>query len=189
MLRQDPDVILVGEMRDLETMEAAITAAETGHLVFRPCTPPARRGPWTASSTPSPPRQQEQIRIQLAGNLKAVLSQVLIPRKDERGRVAAVRVDDQQPGDRRVDPREQDLPHPERHAHRLEVRHGVVGIKHGRPLQKAWTHQPQEVLSRAQDRNVAQQLLREADDRRMAETDDQSFPLPPSAFRHFPFRT
>jgi twitching motility protein PilT len=89
VLRQDPDVILVGEMRDLETMEAAITAAETGHLVFSTLhtTGAARTVDRIVDSFPS--GQQEQIRIQLAGNLKAVLSQVLIPRKVGRGRVAA----------------------------------------------------------------------------------------------------
>jgi twitching motility protein PilT len=89
VLRQDPDVILVGEMRDLETMEAAITAAETGHLVFSTLhtTGAARTVDRIVDSFPS--NQQEQIRIQLAGNLKAVLSQVLIPRKTGRGRLAA----------------------------------------------------------------------------------------------------
>lgn len=89
VLRQDPDVILVGEMRDLETMEAAITAAETGHLVFSTLhtTGAARTVDRIVDSFPA--GQQEQIRIQLAGNLKAVLSQVLIPRKDGKGRVAA----------------------------------------------------------------------------------------------------
>jgi twitching motility protein PilT len=89
VLRQDPDVILVGEMRDLETMEAAISAAETGHLVFSTLhtTGATRTVDRIVDSFPS--GQQEQIRIQLAGNLKAVLSQVLIPRKVGRGRVAA----------------------------------------------------------------------------------------------------
>ena len=89
VLRQDPDVILVGEMRDLETMEAAITAAETGHLVFSTLhtTGAARTVDRIIDAFPA--NQQEQIRIQLAGNLKAVLSQVLIPRKDGTGRVAA----------------------------------------------------------------------------------------------------
>jgi twitching motility protein PilT len=88
-LRQDPDVVLVGEMRDLETMEAAITAAETGHLVFSTLhtTGAARTVDRIVDAFPS--NQQEQIRIQLAGNLKAVLSQVLIPLKNGRGRVAA----------------------------------------------------------------------------------------------------
>ena len=59
-LRQDPDVILVGEMRDLETMEAAITAAETGHLVLPRCTPPARRAPWIESWMPSRPTSRNR---------------------------------------------------------------------------------------------------------------------------------
>ncbi len=77
VLRQDPDVILVGEMRDLETMEAAITAAETGHLVFSTLhtTGAARSVDRIIDAFPS--NQQEQVRIQLAGNLRAVLSQVL----------------------------------------------------------------------------------------------------------------
>ena len=89
VLRQDPDVILVGEMRDLETMESAITAAETGHLVFSTLhtTGAARTVDRIVDAFPA--GQQEQIRIQLAGNLKAVLSQLLIPRKDGKGRVAA----------------------------------------------------------------------------------------------------
>ncbi len=88
-LRQDPDVILVGEMRDLETMETAITAAETGHLVFSTLhtTGAARTVDRIVDAFPS--TQQEQIRVQLAANLKAVLSQILIPRIDGRGRVAA----------------------------------------------------------------------------------------------------
>ena len=88
-LRQDPDVILVGEMRDLETMETAITAAETGHLVFSTLhtTGAARTVDRIVDAFPS--TQQEQIRVQLAANLKAVLSQILIPTLDGRGRVAA----------------------------------------------------------------------------------------------------
>jgi len=88
-LRQDPDVILVGEMRDLETMETAITAAETGHLVFSTLhtTGAARTVDRIIDAFPS--TQQEQIRVQMATNLKAVLSQLLIPRIDKPGRVAA----------------------------------------------------------------------------------------------------
>ena len=88
VLRQDPDVILVGEMRDQETMEAAITAAETGHLVFSTLhtTGAARTVDRIIDSFPA--NQQEQIRIQLAGNLKAVLSQLLVPLKQGKGRVA-----------------------------------------------------------------------------------------------------
>jgi twitching motility protein PilT len=88
-LRQDPDVILVGEMRDLPTMETAITAAETGHLVFSTLhtTGAARTVDRIIDAFPN--TQQEQIRVQLATNLKAVLSQILLPRIDKPGRVAA----------------------------------------------------------------------------------------------------
>lgn len=91
-LRQDPDVILVGEMRDLETMETAITAAETGHLVFSTLhtTGAARTVDRIVDAFPA--EQQEQIRVQLSTNLKAVISQLLIPRMDGRGRVAAFEV-------------------------------------------------------------------------------------------------
>jgi twitching motility protein PilT len=92
-LRQDPDVILVGEMRDLETISTALTAAETGHLVF---------GTLHTQSAPStidriidvfPPHQQQQVRIQLAGALQGVVCQQLLPRSDGRpGRAAAVEV-------------------------------------------------------------------------------------------------
>ena len=88
-LRQDPDVILVGEMRDLETIETAITAAETGHLVFSTLhtTGAARTIDRVIDAFPA--GQQEQIRVQMSTNLKAVISQVLLPRSDGRGRVAA----------------------------------------------------------------------------------------------------
>jgi twitching motility protein PilT len=88
-LRQDPDVILVGEMRDLATMETAITAAETGHLVFSTLhtTGAARTVDRIVDAFSSD--KQEQIRVQLSTNLKAVISQILLPRKDGKGRVAA----------------------------------------------------------------------------------------------------
>lgn len=91
-LRQDPDVILLGEMRDLETISIALTAAETGHLVF---------GTLHTQDAPSsvdrlidvfPAAQQSQIRTQIAGTLKGVVSQTLLPRTDHKGRVAAVEV-------------------------------------------------------------------------------------------------
>ena len=87
-LRQDPDVIFVGEMRDLETMETAIRAAETGHLVFSTLhtTGAGRTVDRIVDSFPS--HQQEQIRIQLSTNLKGVISQLLIPRIDKSGRIA-----------------------------------------------------------------------------------------------------
>jgi twitching motility protein PilT len=91
-LRQDPDVILVGEMRDLETMETAIRAAETGHLVFSTLhtTGAGRTVDRIVDSFPE--GQQEQIRVQLSTNLKAVISQLLIPRIDRPGRIAVFEV-------------------------------------------------------------------------------------------------
>ncbi len=91
-LRQDPDVILVGEMRDLETMEAAVTAAETGHLVFATLhtTGAARTVDRIVDAFPTD--QQEQIRTQLASSIVAVISQVLLPRIDKPGRVAAFEI-------------------------------------------------------------------------------------------------
>jgi twitching motility protein PilT len=91
-LRQDPDVILVGEMRDLETMEAAVSAAETGHLVFATLhtTGAARTVDRIVDAFPTD--QQGQIRTQLASSLLAVISQVLLPRTDKPGRVAAFEI-------------------------------------------------------------------------------------------------
>lgn len=91
-LRQDPDVILVGEMRDLETISTAITAAETGHLVM------ATLHTSSAASTIEriidvfPPEQQSQVRTQLGGVLKAVVAQRLLPTADNKGRVAATEI-------------------------------------------------------------------------------------------------
>ena len=92
VLRQDPDVILVGEMRDLETISLAVTAAETGHLVF---------GTLHTTGAPStvdrivdvfPPHQQQQIRVQLAGILEGVISQTLVPTVDGTDRVCAMEI-------------------------------------------------------------------------------------------------
>jgi twitching motility protein PilT len=88
-LRQDPDVILVGELRDLETIEAALRAAETGHLVFGTLHTQSAHGTVTRIVDQFPVDQQEQVRIQLADSLIAVLSQALLPRIDVRGMVAA----------------------------------------------------------------------------------------------------
>ncbi len=91
-LRQDPDVILVGEMRDLETISTALTAAETGHLVF---------GTLHTQSAPSTidriidvfaPEQQEQVRIMIANSLQAVVTQALLPTSDGVGRIAALEI-------------------------------------------------------------------------------------------------
>jgi twitching motility protein PilT len=89
VLRQDPDVIMVGELRDLETIEAAVRAAETGHLVFSTVHTTSAAGTITRLIDVFPPNQQEQIRTQLASNLLAVLSQALCPLAVGRGRVAA----------------------------------------------------------------------------------------------------
>jgi len=89
VLRQDPDVILVGELRDLETMEAAIRAAETGHLVFSTVHTTGAQGTVTRIIDQFPPNQQEQIRVQIASNLLAVLSQALCKKVGGKGRVAA----------------------------------------------------------------------------------------------------
>ena len=91
-LRQDPDVILVGEMRDLETIETALTAAETGHLVLS--TLHTLDAPETITRIISafPPHQQKQVRLQLGSVLRGVISQRLVPRADGKGRVAAVEV-------------------------------------------------------------------------------------------------
>lgn len=89
VLRQDPDVILVGELRDLETIEAAVRAAETGHLVFSTVHTTSAAGTINRIIDVFPPNQQEQIRTQLSGNLLAVLSQALCPLATGRGRVAA----------------------------------------------------------------------------------------------------
>jgi len=91
-LRQDPDVILVGEMRDFETIETALLAAETGHLVFSTLHTLDATETINRIIAVFPPHQQKQVRLQLASVLRAVISQRLIPRVDGRGRAPAVEV-------------------------------------------------------------------------------------------------
>ncbi|HEY4984317.1 MAG TPA: type IV pilus twitching motility protein PilT [Verrucomicrobiae bacterium] len=91
-LRQDPDMILVGEMRDLETIEAAITAAETGHLVFGTLHTTGAAKTIDRITNAFPSNQQEMVRIQLSTVLQAVISQLLIPRVDKPGRIAAFEI-------------------------------------------------------------------------------------------------
>jgi twitching motility protein PilT len=91
-LRQDPDVVLVGEMRDLETIDAAITAAETGHLVFGTLHTTGAAKTIDRIVNAFPVNQQEQIRIQLSTVMQAVISQLLIPRIDKPGRVAVFEI-------------------------------------------------------------------------------------------------
>src|ERR687897_3619923 len=91
-LRQDPDVILVGEMRDFETVETALLAAETGHLVFSTLHTVDATETINRIISVFPPHQQKQIRLQLASVLKAAIAQRLIPRKDGTGRSPGVEV-------------------------------------------------------------------------------------------------
>lgn len=91
-LREDPDVILVGEMRDLETISTAITAAETGHLVLSTLHTIGAAATIDRIIDVFPPHQQQQIRVQLAMVLEAVISQQLIPTADKKGRVGAFEV-------------------------------------------------------------------------------------------------
>jgi len=91
-LREDPDVILVGEMRDYETIETAILAAETGHLVLSTLHTLDATETITRVISVFPPHQQKQIRLQLASVLKAVISLRSLPRKDGKGRVPACEV-------------------------------------------------------------------------------------------------
>ena len=91
-LREDPDVILVGEMRDFETNQAAVTAAETGHLVMSTLHTTSAADTINRIIDVYPEHQQQQIRTQLANNLVAVISQTLIPKKDGSGRIACMEI-------------------------------------------------------------------------------------------------
>lgn len=91
-LRQDPNIICLGEMRDLETISTALTAAETGHLVFSTLHTPDTVETINRIIDVFPPHQQEQIRVQLTSCLGAIIAQKLLPRKDKKGRVVASEV-------------------------------------------------------------------------------------------------
>jgi twitching motility protein PilT len=91
-MREDPDVILLGEMRDAETIETAMTAAETGHLVFSTVHSPGAAETISRVITAFPPEAQQSMRAKLAQNLRGVVSQRLLPRKDSQGRVVACEV-------------------------------------------------------------------------------------------------
>lgn len=92
ILRQDPDVILIGEMRDLETIRAALTAAETGHLVFATLHTNSASETITRIVDVFPAEQQDQIRVQLSSVIQGVASQILIKRKDNKGLVLAMEI-------------------------------------------------------------------------------------------------
>jgi twitching motility protein PilT len=91
-LRQDPDVILVGEMRDLETIATAMTAAETGHLVFGTLHTQSAPGTIDRIIDVFPPEAQEQVRVQIAGTLQGVVTQALLPTADGNGRTPALEI-------------------------------------------------------------------------------------------------
>jgi twitching motility protein PilT len=91
-LREDPDVILVGEMRDLETMQMAVSAAETGHLVFATLHTNSAATSVERIVDSFPGGQQEQVRLQLSNNLQAILCQQLIPRANQPGRVCCLEI-------------------------------------------------------------------------------------------------
>ncbi len=91
-MREDPDVILLGEMRDPETIETAMTAAETGHLVFSTVHSPGAAETISRVITAFPPEAQQSMRAKLAQNLRGVVSQRLLPRKNNQGRVVACEV-------------------------------------------------------------------------------------------------
>jgi twitching motility protein PilT len=129
VLRQDPDVILIGEMRDLDTIAAAITAAETGHLVLATLHTPDAPQTIDRIIDSFPSDQQQQIRLQLSMVLEAVISQVLVA-AESGGRIAACEVMLGTPAIRNLvrDPRGQDAPDPDRHGHRRRA-----GDAHARP--------------------------------------------------------
>jgi len=91
-LREDPDVILVGEMRDLETMQMAVSAAETGHLVFATLHTNSAATSVERIVDSFPEGGKEQVRLQLSNNLQAILCQQLIPRSNQPGRVCALEI-------------------------------------------------------------------------------------------------
>ncbi len=101
-LRQDPDVLLVGEMRDLETISTTMTAAETGHLVISSLHTPDAAQTIDRLIDVFPPSQQKQVMVQLAGCLQGVLAQILLPLKDGKGRAVATEVMIGTPGVRNV---------------------------------------------------------------------------------------
>lgn len=160
-LRQDPDVILVGEMRDLETMEAAITAAETGHLVFATLhtTGAARTVDRIVDAFPTD--QQEQIRTQLASSIVAVVSQLLLVRADKPGRVAGFEIMISTPAiqalirDNKTYRITSDI--------QTGAKHGMITLDaHLMALFQAGQIQYQDLITKAQDPESIVQKLQEA---------------------------
>ena len=139
-LRQDPDVILVGEMRDMETIGTALTAAETGHLVF--ATLHTQDAPQTVDRIIDvfPPAQQGQIRAQLAIGLQGIVTQTLVPTADGQGRCVAAEVLVPDAGRPQPDPRGQDAPDLLAHPDGRRARHADDGHVAGRPRPRGQDH-------------------------------------------------
>jgi twitching motility protein PilT len=159
-LRQDPDVILVGEMRDLETMEAAITAAETGHLVFATLHTTGAANTVDRIVDAFPTDQQEQVRTQLAVGIVAVISQILLVRQDKPGRVAAFEIMISTPSIRSLIR--------ENKTFRLTsdiqtgAKHGMITLDaHMLALYRAGQIRYEDLITKAQDPEMIVQKLRE----------------------------
>ena len=130
-LRQDPDVILVGEMRDLETISTALTAAETGHLVFATLHTQDTAQTIDRIIDVFPAHQQGQVRVQLSVALQGIMTQQLLPNADGSGRVVALRGARAQPRGPQPDPRGQDPPDLLGPADRLRSGHADDGHRAG----------------------------------------------------------
>ena len=153
-LRQDPDVILVGEMRDLETIEAAITAAETGHIVFATLHTSSAAGTINRIIDVFPTNQQEQIRTQLASAVIGILCQQLL-KKVGGGPRGGIRNARRHARHRQPDPRKQDLPHHVLDPNRLAARHDAARRLHFQSLERRPDHQgrrPRKVQQRRRAR-------------------------------------
>jgi twitching motility protein PilT len=125
-LREDPDVILVGEMRDLETIRLALTAAETGHLVFGTLHTSSAAKTVDRIVDVFPAAEKEMVRAMLSESLRAVISQTLLKTKDGNGR-GGPRNHDRHAGHPQPDPRKQDCPDVFGHPDRPELRHADAG--------------------------------------------------------------
>ncbi|NQU41106.1 MAG: type IV pilus twitching motility protein PilT [Lentisphaerae bacterium] len=164
-LRQDPDVILVGEMRDLETMEAAITAAETGHLVFATLHTTGAANTVDRIVDAFPTDQQEQVRTQLAAGIVAVISQLLLVREDKPGRVAAFEIMISTPSIRSLIRENKTF----RIASDIQTgaKHGMITLdSHMMALYRAGQIRYEDLITKAQDAEMIIQKLREEGTRR-----------------------
>ena len=139
-LREDPDVILVGEMRDLETISTALTAAETGHLVFATLHTQSTAQTVDRIIDVFPPEQQGQVRTQLSIALQGIVTQQLLPTADGRGPGRRLRGADPDAGDPQPDPRGQDAPDLRRPADLGRGRDADDGRRPGAPGARRQDH-------------------------------------------------